>query len=147
MNTKYLWIASLTGGLVSVALVNIPFVNLINLLLCAGFWIGPIVAVWLYRRMGGALTFGQAVLTGMLAAAWHALLGLLLSPLGLAGAGGMLNDLRPLMSAQDLPAMETALTGLGGMLFNLVGVVIDLVFGLIGGLMGGAIFGAHRATV
>jgi hypothetical protein len=96
--------------------------------------------------MGGALTFGQAVLTGVLAAAWHALFGLLLSPLGLAGAGGMLNDLRPLISTQDLPDLETALTGLGGMLFNLLGVAIDLVFGLIGGLIGGAIFGARRAT-
>ena len=50
MNTKQLLTASLVGGLVSLVLANAPFVNLINLLLCAGFWIGPIVAVWLYRR-------------------------------------------------------------------------------------------------
>jgi hypothetical protein len=147
MNTKNLLTASLAGGLISIVLVNTPFVNLINLLLCAGFWIGPIFAVWLYRRMGGALVLREAVITGLLAAAWHALFGLLLSPLGLAGAGGVLNELRPIVSVQDLPDIESALTGLGGMVFNLVAVLFDLTFGLIGGLIGGALFGARRATV
>ena len=147
MNTKNLLIASLAGGLISIVLVNTPFVNLINLLLCAGFWIGPIFAVWLYRRLDGALMLREAVITGLLAATWHALFGLLLSPLGLAGAGGVLNELRPLVSAQDLPDLEAALTGLGGLLFNLVAVSFDLTFGLMGGLIGGALFGARRATV
>jgi hypothetical protein len=147
MNTKNLLTASLVGGLISIVLVNTPFVNLINLLLCAGFWVGPIFAVWLYRRMGGTLTLREGVITGVLAAAWHALFGLLLSPLGLAGAGGVLNGLRPFTSAQDLPDIESALTGIGGMLFNLVAVLIDLAFGLIGGLIGGAVFGMRPAAV
>lgn len=146
MNTKNLLTASLVGGLISIVLVNTPLVNLINLLLCAGFWIGPIFAVWLYRRMGSTLTLREAVITGVLAAAWHALFGLLLSPLGLAGAGGVLNEVRPFVSTQDLPDIESALTGLGGMLFNLVAVLIDLTFGLIGGLIGGALFRARAAT-
>jgi len=140
MNTKHLWTASLVGGLVSLVLVNAPFVNLINLLICAGFWIGPILAVWLYRRLGGTVTLREALIIGILAGAWHALFGLLLSPLGLAGAGGLLNEVRPFMSAQDLPDLETALTGGGGMMFNLVGMLIDVAFGFIGGLIGGAIF-------
>jgi hypothetical protein len=147
MNTKNLLTASLVGGLISAALVNTPFVNLINVLICAGFWIGPIVAVWLYRRLGSTLTFREAILTGMLAGAWHGLFGLLLSLFGLAGAGGLLNEVRPFMSAQDLPDLETALTGVGGMLFNLVGVVVDIAFGLVGGLIGAAIFGSRRVTV
>lgn len=146
MNTKHLWTASLVGGLISTILANTPFLNLINILLCAGFWIGPIAAVWLYRRLDGTLTIRQAILTGLLAGAWHGLFGLLLSPLGLAGAGGLMNDLRPFMSAQDLPDLETALTGAGGLLFNLFGVAFDLVFGFLGGLVGGAIFGTRRAT-
>lgn len=146
MNTKNLLIASLAGGLISIVLVNTPFVNLINLLLCAGFWIGPIFAVWFYRRMSGTLTLREAVITGVLAAAWHALFGLLLSPLGVAGAGGILNEMRPFMSAQDLPDLENALTGVGGILFNLIGAAFDIVFGLLGGLIGGALFGARRAT-
>lgn len=145
MNTKHLLIASLTGGLVSTMLVNIPFVNWINLLICAGFWIGPIVAVWLFRRQDGAVTVSQAMLIGMLAGVWHGLLGVLLSPLGLAGAGGVLNGLRQVVPAQDLPDLIPALTGLGGLFFNLVGILIDVAFGFIGGLIGGTIFGVRRA--
>src|SRR5512134_2771575 len=111
MNTKHLLTASLVGGLISLVLVNTPFVNLINLLICAGFWVGPIVAVWLYRRLDGVVTLRQATVIGMLAGAWHGLFGLVLSLFGLAGASGMLNGLRPFMSAQDLPDLETALTG------------------------------------
>lgn len=146
MNTKNLLTASLLGGLISIVLVNTPFVNLINLLLCAGFWIGPIFAVWIYRRLGGTVTLREAVITGLLAAAWHALFGLLLSPLGLAGAGGILNEMRPFMSAQDLPDLENTLTGVGGILFNLIGAAFDIVFGVLGGLIGGALFGARRAA-
>jgi hypothetical protein len=76
MNTKHLLTASLAGGLIGLALANAPFVNLINLLLCAGFWIGPIVAVWLYRRLNGTLTLREAIITGILAGAWHGLFGL-----------------------------------------------------------------------
>ena len=147
MNTKHLLAASVAGGLISTALVNTPFVNLVNLLICAGFWIGPIVAVWLYRRMAGPVTMSQAVAIGLLAGAWHGLFGLLLSPLGLAGAGGLLNDLRPIVSAQDVGELESTLTGMGGLMFNLVGVGMDIVFGLIGGLIGGAIFRTDRTNV
>lgn len=147
MNTKHLLAASIAGGLISAVLVNTPFVNLVNLLICAGFWIGPIVAVWLYRRLAGTVTVSQAVTVGLLAGAWHGLFGLLLSPLGLAGAGGLLNDLRSMVSAQDLAQLESTLTGLGGLMFNLLGVVTDIVFGLIGGLIGGAIFRTDRKTI
>ena len=147
MNTKHLLAASIAGGLMSTVLVNTPFVNLVNLLICAGFWTGPIVAVWLYRRMAESVTMGQAITAGLLAGVWHGLFGLLLSPPGLAGAGGFLNDLRPITSAQDLAGLESTLTGFGGLMFNLLGVAIDIVFGLIGGLIGGAIFRADRRTV
>ncbi len=146
MNTKHLLIASLAGGLISTVLANVPYINLVNVLLCAGFWIGPLVAVWLYRRLDGSLTLRQAILTGLLAGACHGLFGLLLSPLGLAGAGSLLNELQPFVSTQDWPDVESSLTGVGGMLFNLFGTVIDLAFGFLGGLLGNAIFGSRRAT-
>jgi hypothetical protein len=146
MNTKHLLIASLTGGLISTVLVNTPFVNWINLLVCAGFWIGPIVAVWLYRRQDGTVTLSQAVLIGMLAGAWHGLFGVLLSPLGLAGAGGMLDGFQQIVPVGDLSDLNAALTGIGGLLFNLVGVLIDVAFGFIGGLVGGAFFSVRRAV-
>lgn len=143
MNTKHLLIASLTGGLISTVLVNTPFVNWINLLICAGFWIGPIVAVWLYRRQVGVVALNQAMLIGILAGVWHGVFGVLLSPLGLAGAGGVLNGLSQIVPDQDL---LPALTGIGGLMFNLVGIVVDIVFGFVGGMVGGAIFGARRVT-
>ena len=146
MNTKHLLTASIVGGLTSLVLANAPYISLINLLLCAGFWIGPLVAAWLYRRLEGTLTLNQALVAGLLAGIWHGLFGLLLSPLGLAGAGSLLRELQPFMSAQDLPDLETAVTGTSGLLFNLVGVAVDIVFGLIGGLIGGVIFGARRVT-
>ena len=147
MSTRRLLTASLAGGLISAVLVNTPYVSLVNLLGCAGFWIGPIAAVWFYRRLAGSPTIGQAMVIGMLAGVWHGLFGLALSTVGLAGAGSLLNEVRSLVPAQDWPDVETALTGLGGILFNLVGVAIDVVFGLVGGLIGGAIFGARRAMV
>ena len=144
MNTRHLLLASLAGGLISLVLVNTPFLNLINILICAGYWIGPIVAVWLHQRLSGTSTLNQAIVTGVLAGAWHGLFGLMLSPLGLAGAGGVLDALRPFASAQDVPDLEVALTGVGGILFNLIGVAFDLVFGFLGGLVGGAIFHTYR---
>jgi hypothetical protein len=143
MNTKHLLIASLTGGLISTVLVNTPFVNWINLLICAGFWVGPFVAVWLYRRQEEGVALNQAMLIGILAGVWHGLIGVLLSPLGLTGAGGVLNGLGQTVPTQDL---IPALTGIGGLMFNLVGIVVDIVFGFVGGLVGGAIFGARRVT-
>jgi hypothetical protein len=146
MNTKHLLTASLVGGLIGIVLVNTPFVNFINLLVCAGFWIGPIVSVWLYRRLEGTLTFREAMIAGLLAGAWHGLFGLVLSPLGVAGAGGLLREMTPFLSGQALTDLETALTGTGGLLFNLFGVVVDVLFGLLGGLISSAILGARRMT-
>lgn len=146
MNTKHLLTASLVGGLISTLLVNTPYLSLINLLICAGFWIGPLVAVWLYRRLGGTLTFRAALTTGLLAGAWHALFGLLLSPLGLAGAGGLLKEISPFVSGQDAVNLATSLTGMGGLLFNLLGAVVDLIFGALGGLIGSTFFGRRRVA-
>jgi hypothetical protein len=146
MNTKHLLAASLVGGLISLVLVNAPYFSLINLLICAGFWVGPIAAVWLYKRLTGSLTINQALVIGTLVGVCHGLFGLLLSPLGFAGAGGLLNELRPFMSAQDLPDLENSLAGVGGLMFNLVGVSVDIVFGFLGGLIGGTIFRSDRSA-
>lgn len=146
MNSKHLFVASLAGGLISIVLVNTPFVSLVNLLICAGFWIGPVAAVWLYRRLNGTVTVREAIFTGVLAGVWHGLVGMVLSPLGLAGAGGLLRELQPFMSGPDWTQMESSLTGSGGLLFNLLGVAFDIVFGLLGGLIGGAMFKTRRVT-
>lgn len=144
MNTKNLLIATIAGGLISIVLVNTPFVNLINVMVCAGFWIGPIAAVWIYQRLDGTLTLRQAIGIGVLTGAWHALFGLILSPMGLAGAGGLLNMVQSFVPAEDLTDMEATLTGFGAVLFYLFAVVFDLTFGFLGGLLGGLIFRPRR---
>jgi hypothetical protein len=137
----------LIGGLISIVLVNTPFLNLINLLLCAGFWIGPLVAILLYRRLSGAITRREAIITGLLAGAWHGLIGLMLSPLGMTGAGGLLKDITPFLSGPDLANLKISLTGMGGLIFNVFGVVIDLAFGFLAGLVSGAIFRTDRKAI
>ena len=144
MNSKHLLAASLAGGLISIVLVNTPYVSLVNLLICAGFWIGPVAAVGIYRRLNVTVTVREAIFAGVLAGVWHGLFGLLLSPLGMAGAGGLLQELQPFMSVSDWTQLESSLTGFGGILFNLFGVAFDIVFGLLGGLIGSAIFKARR---
>jgi hypothetical protein len=144
MNSKHLLVATLAGGLISTVLVNTPYVSLINLLICAGFWVGPLAAVWIYRRLNNAVTAREAMLTGVLAGAWHGLFGLLLSPLGMAGAGGLLRELQPFMSGPEWNELASTLSGIGGMLFNLLGLGFDLIFGFVGGLIGGAIFKARH---
>lgn len=146
MNSKHLLVASLAGGLISIVLVNTPVVSLVNLLLCAGFWIGPVAAVWIYRRLNSGVTVREAIFAGLLAGVWHGLFGMLLSPLGMAGAGGLLQDLQPLMSRSDWTQLESTLAGSGGLLFNLLGAGFDIVFGFLGGLIGGAVFKTRRAV-
>lgn len=143
MNTRHLLLASLAGGLISTVLVNTPYVSLVNLLICAGFWIGPIAAVWTYRRLNGEMATRDAVIIGVLTGVWHGLFGMLLSPLGFAGAGGLLRELHPLMSGPDWSVLESTMKGIGGVLFNIIGVGVDIAFGFIGGLIGGAIFRAR----
>ncbi len=92
------------------------------------------------------MTLNQALLVGMLAGLWHGLFGLVLSPFGLAGAGGLLNAVQPFMSAQDAQNAVATLTGIGGLIFNLLGLVVDVTFGFIGGLVGGVIFKSRQAT-
>ena len=144
MNSRHLLVASLTGGLISIVLVNTPYISLVNLLICAGFWIGPVAAVGIYRRLNVTVTVREAIFAGVLAGVWHGLFGLLLSPLGMAGAGGLLQEFQPFMSVSDWTQLESSLTGFGGILFNLFGVAFDIVFGLLGGLIGSAIFKARR---
>jgi hypothetical protein len=138
VNTKNLLIASLLGGLASTILSNVPLLNFVNCLLCAGFWAGPLLAVWLYKRQTGQISFGQAVAVGTVAGIWAGVFGLILSLVGMAGAQALFNSY-----ARYLPPdanLQADLPGPGSIIFNLIGVVFNIAFGAIGGLIGGAIF-------
>ena len=138
MNTKNLLISSLVGGVISIILSNVPILNLVNCLLCAGFWAGPLFAVWLYKRQSGTVTVGQGAGIGALAGIWAGVFGLILAIFNFAGFGALIQSY-----AQFMPKdanIDPSMFGAMGWLFNFVGVGFDIVVGTIGGLVGGAIF-------
>jgi hypothetical protein len=142
MNTKNLLIAALVGGLTTVVLTNVPILNLLTCVICISFWIGPLLAVWLYRRLEGQVTFNQGLGIGTLAGVIAGLIGFLLSFFNLAGVGDVVETLRsmPGIQEQDLQQMQALFSGPMLILFNLVGAIITAFFGVVGGLIGGAIF-------
>jgi hypothetical protein len=143
MNTRNLWIACLSGAVLTTLVSNVPIIGLVNCLLCAGFWGSAIFAVWLYRRLSGTPTVRQSAGIGALTGLLAGLLGFGLSFAGLAGAQGFLTSYGKLMSPDSLKGMED-IPAWGGIIFNLVGVLFNIGFGALGGLLGGAIFNSAR---
>jgi hypothetical protein len=143
MNTKNLWIASLSGAALTTLVSNLPFIGLVNCLFCAGFWGSAIFAVWLYRRLSGTLTVRQGVGIGALNGLLAGILGFALSFAGLTGAQGYLNSYSQLLPQDALQGMEEV-PEWAGLVFNLVGVLFNVIFGTLGGWIGGAILRSHR---
>ena len=135
MNVKNLLIASLVGAVASLLAVNVPFLNLINCLLCVGFWGSAILAVWLYARMTGAVTLKDAVIIGLATGLATGILGFALSFVGLAGGMAIANSIRAVAPDASIDIPDGS-----GVIFNLCGVLVDIVFGGIGGLIGGLLF-------
>jgi hypothetical protein len=123
---------------VSTGLSNIPIINFVNCLLCAGFWAGALLAVWIYKRQTGSVTLGQGVIIGALAGVWAGVFGIILSLFGMAGAEALMKtyaQFAPKDAKIPLPP-----PGFASVLINILGVVFDIAFGAIGGLIGGLIF-------
>ena len=143
MNTKNLWIAGLGGAALSLLATNLPYVGFINCLLCAAFWGSAIFAVWLYRRLGGTLTVGEGVRIGALSGLLAGVIGFLLSFVGLAGVESLLSGFEQTLppdaigDIKDIPAWA-------GIVINLLGVLIEVIFGIVGGWIGGVIFRTDR---
>ena len=139
MNTKNLWIASISGALLTALVSNVPVLGLINCLLCAGFWGGAIFSVWLYRRINGTLIAGQGLPIGALTGLLAGLLGIVISFGGHAGIQSLFNagsQVLPLAALQSI--QQTASMGI--LVFAFIGLLFNLGFGAIGGLIGEAIF-------
>jgi hypothetical protein len=133
MDKRNMFISALVGALVMVVLTQVPFLNLINCLICAGLWIGGIVAVWFYRRQTGQLvTGGQGALLGALAGLIGAVLGAIIGAI----FGGAL--LSTMIASDPTGTAEEALggfvgagaTAMVGFLFN---IIVFPLFGAIGG--------------
>ena len=138
MNTRNLLIASLVGGIASTLLSNVPILDLVNCLLCAGFWGGPLLAVWLcisgrpgqsrWARPSPSEPWGI----------WAGVFGFAVSLAGLAGVAALMKSHAPFLPPEA--GVGTVPSGPASVLINLVGVGVNIVFGAIGGLLGGAIF-------
>ena len=145
MNTKNFWIAAAAGGALSVLVSNLPYVGMVNCLLCAGFWGSAIFSVWLYRRLNGTVSMREAVKVGAVSGLIAGVLGLLLSLFGLAGVQGLMSGLEGVVPAEDLQGMEE-IPAWAGWLVNVMGVVFEFGCGALGGWIGGAIFNPNRKT-
>ena len=139
MNIKNLIISSLIGGIVIAALANIPVIQLINCLLCTGYWIGSILAVWLYKRFQGSLTLGQSVAIGALAGVWSGLINFILGLISAAGIATIISAIDQVIPAETLD-LDGDFIGRMAILINVFLVFFNIFLGTIGGLIGGAIF-------
>jgi hypothetical protein len=140
MNTKNILITGLVGAIITLLLTNIPIVSLVNCLICAGFWLGPLFATWLYKRMTGTLSTKEGVWVGVTAGVIAGVIGFLLSFIGAAGAAGIINQLNTVLPAQDQINMGGLEAGVLNIVVTLIGVIFDIIVGAIGGLVGAAIF-------
>ena len=141
MNTRNMWIAVLSGAVLTTLISNVPFVDLVNILCFAGFWGGAIFAVWLYRRLSGDLTAHQGVRIGLLTGLFAGIFGFALSFFGVAGLQGLMNELEALA-----PTEGESIPLWGAMIFNLCGVIFNLGFGMIGGWLSGLLFRTDRVS-
>jgi len=145
MNTKNLWIASLSGAALSLLVANLPFIGFVNCLLCSGFWGSAIFAVWLYQRLGSVVSIRQGVRVGALSGLIAGIVGFALGFVGLAGAQGFLNSAQQFLPAdatqgiEDIPAWTAYI-------FNFLGVLFEVGFGALGGWIGAMIFDPSRKS-
>ena len=143
MNDKNLWLACLSGAVLTTVVSNVPYVDMVNFLCFAGFWGGAIFSVWLFRRLNGTLAARQGIRIGLLTGLLAGILGFTLSFLGVAGLQGTMNELANVVPAEDLQeAGDIPLWGV--MIFNVCGVIFNIIFGMIGGWLGGIIFDPNR---
>lgn len=145
MNTKNLWIASLSGAAISLAVANLPFISFVNCLLCCGFWGSAMFAVWLYQRLGNLVSIRQGITVGALSGLIAGVVGFALSFAGLAGAQGLLNNAQQFLPADATQGMED-IPAWGAYIFNFLGVLFEVGFGALGGWIGAVIFDPNRKS-
>lgn len=146
MNMKNLVIAALVGGVVSTILSNVPYLNLVNCLVCAGFWVGALLAVWLYKRLSGTVTLQQGVIVGAVAGLVAGIIGFVLSFVNVAGAAALMQTYSRFMPEESDIDVAALTSGPVKILMNLFGIVVNIILGAVGGLIGGAIFKPRAQT-
>jgi hypothetical protein len=140
MNTKNILITGLVGAVITLILTNVPFISLVNCLVCAGWWVGPLFATWLYKRMSGTLSTKEGIWVGVAAGAIAGVIGFFLSFANLAGISGMLNQLNSILPAESQIQLGGVEAGIFNLIGTSIGIIIDIVFALIAGYIGALIF-------
>lgn len=138
LNNRSLLLSALVGALVMVVLSNVPLLNLINCVLCAGIWLGGMAAVWFYRRQtAGPITTGQGALIGVVAGVIGALLSSIIS--SVFGADMM----QSVMEADPSGQVRGALGGfVGGTTTFILSFLFNIILYPLFGAIGGAILAA-----
>ncbi len=138
MNNRSMLISALVGALVMIVLSNVPVLNIINCLLCAGIWIGGMVAAWFYRRQTGlSLTIGQAAVVGAVAGVIAGIVGAILA----ASIGA--DAIQTAIDSDPTGQVRGALGGIvGGTGSFLISFVINIIFYPLFGAIGGMIYAA-----
>ncbi|MGE5377839.1 MAG: hypothetical protein ACM3XO_22490 [Bacteroidota bacterium] len=143
MNKRSLWIASLSGAVLTTLFSNMPLIGIVNCVVCAWFWAGGAFAVWLYRRLSNDMpTMRQGLTVGALTGLLAGILGFSLSFAGISGLQGMMQGLPADATSgmEDIPIW-------GVIIFNLMGVVFNIIFGTLGGWLAVTIFNRTRKPV
>jgi hypothetical protein len=138
MDNRNLLVSALVGAGVMVVLSNVPILNLINCLLCAGIWLGGMAAVWFYRRQTGlSVTGGQGAVLGVVAG----LIGAVVSSIITAVVGA--DAIQTAIEADPTGQAGALLGGLvGGGASFFISLIINLIVYPLFGAIGGLIFAA-----
>ncbi len=146
MNTRYLLISAAITGALSALLSLVPYVSLVNCLVCGWLWLGGIAAVWFYRQISGeAVTSRNGLILGLVSGLFGAVVATLMSVFTRGGSSSLpaaqIAQIEQQFGSQAvtiLRALEDPATTFT------IGLVVNLVtyplFGLIGGLIGAAIW-------
>ena len=146
MKTRNFWIATLGGAILSLLATNLPYIGLVNCVLCSAFWGSAVFSTWLYRRLSGNLTISDGLRIGAMTGLFAGVIGLLLSFFGAAGLQWLLKDVYTVLPI-DTQKSVTEIPAPGWFIINLIGVLGEVVFGVIGGWIGTAIFRTDRLQV
>ncbi|MBI2331049.1 MAG: hypothetical protein HYU84_02555 [Chloroflexi bacterium] len=141
MNIKSLFISAVMSGFVMALVAYLPYIWMVNCLICMGVWGSGIFGAWLYkkRESGFPVTPSQGAVVGGLSGIVASVIGLILGILfGSAGMNGFLESQIAGTGGMDSSWIPSAGYSMMNFFFS---IVIYPFFGAIGGAIGGTVFG------
>lgn len=146
LNMRAMLIAAGIAGVVMGILSGLPFVNIVNCLLCMWVWSGGILSVWLYNRFndqGAAADTSTGLIVGVVSGLIGGVVGFIT---GVAATALMSLVTSALGGAPDVETLAVSgMLGLGtsvisGVVWSILTFVAYPIFGAIGGVIGAELF-------